>query len=67
MSCLSSITDEISVRLDQIMVEALHWIWEIADRHKTSPRTATFAVASQRILLARHERGRYPWGGRTTA
>jgi glutamate dehydrogenase/leucine dehydrogenase len=60
MSCLPSITDEISVHLDKIMVEVLRRIWDTADRHKTSPRTATFAVASERMLPARQERGRYP-------
>jgi glutamate dehydrogenase (NAD(P)+) len=60
MSYLSSITDETSVHLDKIMVDLLHRIWDTADRHKTRPRTATFAVASERILLARQERGRYP-------
>ena len=38
--------DEINVRLDKIMVDALKKIWDTADRHKVSLRTATFAVAS---------------------
>lgn len=52
--------DEINLRLDKIMVDALKKIWETADRHKISLRTATFAVACERILIAREERGLYP-------
>ncbi|MFM8898881.1 MAG: Glu/Leu/Phe/Val family dehydrogenase [Burkholderiales bacterium] len=52
--------EEINVRLDKIMVDALKHIWNTADRHKISLRTATFAVACERILIAREERGLYP-------
>jgi glutamate dehydrogenase (NAD(P)+) len=52
--------DEINVRLDKIMVGALKRIWETADRHRITLRTATFAVACERILTARVERGLYP-------
>jgi hypothetical protein len=52
------------VRLDKIMVDALRKIWDTADRHKVSLRTATFAVACERILIAREERGLYPTGTR---
>ena len=52
--------DEINVRLEKIMVGALKTIWDTADRHKISLRTATFAVACERILTARQERGLYP-------
>lgn len=52
--------DEINVRLDKIMVGALRNIWDKADHHKISLRTATFAVACERILNAREERGLYP-------
>lgn len=52
--------DEINVRLDKIMVGALKNIWETADRHQITLRTATFAVACERILIARVERGLYP-------
>ena len=48
------------VRLDKIMVDALKHIWETADRHQITLRTATFAVACERILSAREERGLYP-------
>jgi glutamate dehydrogenase (NAD(P)+) len=52
--------DEINLRLDKIMVDALRHIWDTADRHKITLRTATFAVACERILYAREERGLYP-------
>ncbi|HEY0819409.1 MAG TPA: Glu/Leu/Phe/Val dehydrogenase [Rhizobacter sp.] len=52
--------DEINLRLDKIMVDALRHIWDTADRHKITLRTATFAVACERILWAREERGLYP-------
>lgn len=52
--------DEINQRLDLIMVNALNHIWETADRHQIGLRTATFAVACERILAARQERGLYP-------
>ena len=52
--------DEINVRLDKIMIGALKRIWDTADRHQITLRTATFAVACERILTARAERGLYP-------
>ena len=52
--------DEINVRLDRIMMNALNQIWDKADQHKISLRTATYAVACERILMARQERGLYP-------
>jgi glutamate dehydrogenase (NAD(P)+) len=52
--------DEINLRLDKIMVGALKRIWDTADQHRISLRTATFAVACERILMARVERGLYP-------
>jgi glutamate dehydrogenase (NAD(P)+) len=52
--------DEINLRLDKIMVGALRKIWDTADQHRITLRTATFAVACERILIARQERGLYP-------
>jgi glutamate dehydrogenase (NAD(P)+) len=52
--------DEINLRLDRILIDALKKIWETADRHRITLRTATFAVACERILIAREERGLYP-------
>ena len=37
--------DEINVRLDKIMIGALKKIWDTADKHRITLRTATFAVA----------------------
>ncbi len=51
---------QINERLDQIMMNALNNIWDTADRLRISLRTATFAVACERILAARQERGLYP-------
>ena len=52
--------DEINQRLDRIMVNALNQIWDTSDKHRITLRTATFAVACERILTAREERGLYP-------
>jgi glutamate dehydrogenase (NAD(P)+) len=52
--------DEINVKLDKIMVGALKNIWDVADRHGITLRTATFVVACERILAARQARGLYP-------
>lgn len=52
--------DEINQRLDRIMIGALGQIWDTAERHRISLRTATYAVACERILTARQERGLYP-------
>jgi len=52
--------DEINARLDRIMMNALNQIWDTADKHRISLRTATYAVACERILTARAERGLYP-------
>ena len=37
--------DEIKMRLDRIMMNALDHIWDTADKHKITLRAATFAVA----------------------
>jgi glutamate dehydrogenase (NAD(P)+) len=52
--------EEINVRLDKIMTDSLRHIWQTADKHRITLRTATFAVACERILSAREERGLYP-------
>jgi glutamate dehydrogenase (NAD(P)+) len=51
--------DEINQRLDKIMVDALRHIQDTTDLRKISLRTATFAVACERILKARSELGLY--------
>lgn len=52
--------DEINARLVRIMREAFTAIWQVADEHRISLRTATFIVACTRILHARELRGLYP-------
>jgi glutamate dehydrogenase (NAD(P)+) len=52
--------EEINERLAKIMRGAFHTIWQVAEDHKVSLRTATFIVACQRILHARDLRGLYP-------
>lgn len=51
---------EINARLDGILTGAFSRIWDMADGHKISLRTATFAIACERILMARADRGLYP-------
>nr|MDP2191565.1 Glu/Leu/Phe/Val dehydrogenase [Rhodoferax sp.] len=52
--------DDINARLVRIMKEAFAGIWEVAQDHKVSLRTATFIVGCKRILQARELRGLYP-------
>ena len=52
--------DDINSRLVRIMREAFAAIWQVADEHRVSLRTATFIVACTRILQARELRGLYP-------
>jgi glutamate dehydrogenase (NAD(P)+) len=52
--------DEINARLVRVMKEAFAAIWQVAEDHKVSLRTATYIVACKRILHAREMRGLYP-------
>lgn len=52
--------DEINKRLVDIMKGAFAAVWQVAEEHKVSLRTATFIVACKRILHARDLRGLYP-------
>ena len=52
--------EEINRRLDEILIGAFRHIWDTADKHRITLRTATFAVACERILIAHEERGIYP-------
>ena len=52
--------DEINARLVRIMKEAFAGVWQVAQDHKVSLRTATFIIACKRILHARELRGLYP-------
>ena len=52
--------DEINARLDRIMINAFEQIWATSERLGVTLRTAAFAVACERVLQARAERGLYP-------
>ena len=52
--------EEINQRLVRIMKEAFAGVWNTAQQHKVSLRTAAFIVACTRILTARDQRGLYP-------
>lgn len=52
--------DEINSRLDNIMQQALAAVWDKAEQLNVTLRTAAYAVACERILTARKERGLYP-------
>ena len=52
--------DEINARLVRIMQDAFAGVWQVAQDHSVSLRTATFIIACQRILHAREMRGLYP-------
>jgi len=52
--------DEINARLVKIMKDAFNTIWQVAQDHQVTLRTATFIVACTRILQARELRGLYP-------
>jgi len=51
---------EINARLVRIMREAFAGVWQVAQDHKVTLRTATFIVACKRILHTRQLRGLYP-------
>lgn len=52
--------DEINARLIKIMKDAFDAVWNTAQQHKVTLRTATYIVACTRILTARDLRGLYP-------
>ena len=52
--------DDVNARLVRIMTEAFEGIWQVAQAHQVSLRTATFITACTRILHARELRGLYP-------
>jgi glutamate dehydrogenase (NAD(P)+) len=51
---------EINARLERIMVEALHAVTDMSEKHKVTLRTAAFIIACTRVLEARERRGLYP-------
>lgn len=52
--------DEINLRLIRIMKGAFGGVWNTAQQHQVSLRTAAYIVACTRILTARDLRGLYP-------
>ena len=52
--------EEINQRLDGIMSDALDAVWHKAQQLAITLRTAAYALACERILLARKDRGLYP-------
>ena len=52
--------DEVTQRLERILVGAYGRVWDIAQAKKVSLRTAAFIVACERVLDARRIRGLYP-------
>ncbi|RRD57869.1 Glu/Leu/Phe/Val dehydrogenase [Comamonadaceae bacterium OH2545_COT-014] len=52
--------EEINQRLVRIMQDAFSAVWEVAQQHQVSLRTAAYIVACTRILQARDLRGLYP-------
>jgi len=52
--------DEINARLVRLMREAFAAVWQTAEEHQVSLRTATFIIACTRMLQARELRGLYP-------
>lgn len=52
--------EEIYQKLDQIILNAFEDVWTKAQSKAISLRTAAYAIACERILTARKERGIYP-------
>lgn len=52
--------EEINARLVRLMREAFGAVWQTAEQHRVSLRTATFIIACTRMLQARELRGLYP-------
>jgi glutamate dehydrogenase (NAD(P)+) len=52
--------EEINERLARVMRAAFQAVWQVAEDHKVTLRTAAFIVACTRILQARELRGLYP-------
>ncbi len=52
--------DEVTRRLERILVGAFGRVWDIAKQKRVSLRTAAYIVACERVLDARRIRGLYP-------
>lgn len=49
--------DEVNRRLERVMVEAFHSVWDIHKERNTPLRTAAFTLALQRVTRAHLHRG----------
>ena len=52
--------EEITQRLEQIMLGAYARVWDIAQAKRLPLRTAAYIIACERVLDARRIRGLYP-------
>lgn len=52
--------EEINNRLDNLMINAVNDVWNIAIENECTLRTAAYILACRRILKARKERGVFP-------
>lgn len=52
--------EEINQRLDKLLIQAIDDVWNSAEEHQCTLRTAAYILACERILEARQERGIYP-------
>lgn len=52
--------EEINTRLDNLMVNAIQDVWQMAIENNCTLRTAAYILACRRILQARKERGVFP-------
>jgi len=52
--------EEINERLDNLMIQAIHDVWNTANEKVCTLRTAAFILGCERILKARKERGIFP-------
>jgi glutamate dehydrogenase (NAD(P)+) len=52
--------DDINDRLDEILTNAFHAIWQEGNARRLPLRTAAFVIACTRVLEARDLRGLYP-------
>lgn len=51
---------DINAKLDKVLAEAFHTIWEVSQSRQIPLRVAAFVVACSRVLEARAVRGLYP-------
>lgn len=52
--------EEINERLDKLMIQAIHDVWQLAEQQACHLRSAAYILACRRILTARKARGVFP-------